>query len=43
VTSTIAGHAMQAGSKPQTGTVIGKAMEGLNQGTGIIKMLVILN
>ncbi len=40
--SSTPGHAMHAGENPQVGTIIGKAFEPLAEGTGIIKMLVIL-
>jgi hypothetical protein len=43
VASSRPGHAMKAGSGPAIGTVIGKALEGLDEGTGIIKMLVMLH
>lgn len=36
------GHAMAAGRQPLAGTVIGKALEPLASGTGVIKMLVML-
>lgn len=36
------GHAMRAGAHPPVGTVIGKALEPLADGTGLIKMLVVL-
>ncbi len=36
------GHAMKAGSNPPVGAVIGKALEGLDAGSGIILMLVTL-
>jgi hypothetical protein len=36
------GHAMHAGPDPRPGTVIGKALEGLEKGTGVIRMLVML-
>ncbi|MCX7669008.1 MAG: hypothetical protein N2439_02910, partial [Anaerolineae bacterium] len=36
------GHAMAAGRQPPAGTVIGKALEPLAAGTGVIKMLVML-
>jgi hypothetical protein len=36
------GHAMVAGPNPALGTVIGKALQGLEQGHGVIQMLVIL-
>lgn len=42
VTSSIPGYAMKAGSTPPQGTVIGKALEGLEAGTGIIKILAVL-
>ncbi len=42
VTSATPGHAMRAGSSPPVGTVIGKALERLDHGTGVIKMLVTL-
>ncbi len=42
VASSIPGHAMKAGPNPPIGTVIGKALERLDEGTGIIRMLVIL-
>jgi hypothetical protein len=42
VTSSIPGHAMRAGDNPRIGTVVGKALEGLESGTGIIQMLVVL-
>ena len=42
VASAIPGHAMKAGTNPPQGTVIGKALEGLDKGTGVIKMLVTL-
>ena len=43
-TSSTPGHAMKAGPNPAVGTIVGKAMEGLDaaQGTGVIKMLVML-
>jgi hypothetical protein len=40
--STIPGHAMRAGANPPVGTVIGKALEPLEAGTGEIQMLVTL-
>jgi hypothetical protein len=40
-TSSTPGHAMKA-TEPKIGTVIGKALEGLDEGTGVIKMLVML-
>ena len=36
------GHAMRAGENPPTGTVIGKALQALENGTGVIQMLVVL-
>ena len=42
VASSIPGHAMKAGPNPPAGTVIGKALEGLDEGTGVIRMLVML-
>jgi len=42
VASATPGHAMRAGPNPPIGTVIGKALEGLEKGTGVIRMLVIL-
>ncbi len=42
VCSSIAGHAMKASANPPPGTVIGKALEGLNEDTGVIRMLVML-
>jgi len=42
VASATPGHAMKAGPNPPQGTVIGKALEGLEKGTGVIQMLVVL-
>ncbi|WP_322820263.1 hypothetical protein [Chloroflexus sp.] len=42
VASATPGHAMRAGTNPPQGTVIGKALEGLDDGTGVIRMLVVL-
>jgi hypothetical protein len=43
VTSATPGHAMRCPSKrPMAGTVIGKALEGLDEGTGAIQVLVTL-
>jgi len=42
VASSIPGHAMKASPNPPIGTVIGKALEGLEENTSIIRMLVIL-
>jgi hypothetical protein len=41
-TSSMPGHAMRCGADPQVGTVIGKALEPLAEGAGVIKMLVVL-
>jgi len=41
VASSMPGHAMKAGPNPPVGSVIGKALEGLEEGTGVIRMLVI--
>jgi len=40
--SATSGHAMRAGSNPPVGTVVGKALEELDAGTGVIIMLVML-
>jgi hypothetical protein len=40
-TSATPGHAMKA-TDPKIGTVIGKALEGLSEGTGAVKVLVLL-
>jgi hypothetical protein len=42
VASSTAGHAMRAGSSPPQGAVIGKALGSLEEGTGVIQMLVML-
>ncbi len=42
VTSSTPGHAMKAGPNPPTGTVIGKAVQKMDGGSGVIKMLVML-
>lgn len=42
VASSIPGHATKAAPNPVVGTVIGKALEGLDEGTGVIQMLVML-
>ncbi len=42
VASSIPGHAMQAGLHPSIGTVIGKALAGLESGVGVIQLLVTL-
>jgi hypothetical protein len=42
VTSSTAGYAMRAGANPPQGTVIGKALESLDAGTGTILVLVTL-
>lgn len=41
-TSSRAGHAMRCGANPRVGTIIGKALEPLADGAGVIKMLVVL-
>jgi len=41
-TSSAPGHAMRADPNPPVGTVIGKALEGLDEGAGVIQMLVML-
>jgi hypothetical protein len=41
-TSSTPGHAMRAGTNPPIGTIIGKAMGVLSEGTGVIKALVTL-
>jgi len=33
---------MKAGSNPLVGTVIGKALEGMDEGSGMIQMLAML-
>ena len=38
--SSLAGHAMRAGANPAQGTVVGKALEPMAGGTGLIKVLV---
>jgi len=40
VTSSVPGHAMRAGSSPPAGTVLGKAMQTLDKGTGVIEVYV---
>jgi hypothetical protein len=40
--SSTPGHAMRAGENPPQGTVIGKALAGLESGVGVIQMLVTL-
>jgi len=40
VTSSVPGHAMRAGSSPPAGTVLGKAMQQLDEGTGVIEVYV---
>jgi len=40
VSSSLPGYAMAAGETPPVGTVIGKALEPLEEGTGLIQMLV---
>jgi hypothetical protein len=42
VASSTAGYAMKAGANPPQGTVIGKAMEKLDTGSGVIRMLATL-
>jgi len=42
VTSSTPGHAMRAGDDPPQGTVVGKALEGLESGSGVIQVLVTL-
>ena len=42
VASSTPGHAMKAGENPPQGTVIGKALEPLIEGTGYIRMIVTL-
>jgi hypothetical protein len=42
VTSSTPGHAMRAGDNPPPGTVLGKAMQPLESGTGTIAVLVTL-
>jgi hypothetical protein len=42
VASDTPGHCMLAGENPPIGTVLGKALEGLERGAGIILMLVML-
>jgi hypothetical protein len=42
VSSSTPGHAMRAGGESPSGTIIGKALEGLGEGTGFIQMLVML-
>ena len=42
VASSTPGHVMRAGPNPAVGTVIGKALEPLDEGTGVIQMLVML-
>ncbi|MBN1535549.1 MAG: hypothetical protein JW908_02370 [Anaerolineales bacterium] len=42
VTASTPGYAMLAGSNPPQGTVLGKALGGLAEGTGVIKILVML-
>lgn len=39
VASTDPGHAMRAGDNPKQGTVVAKALESLESGTGLIKVL----
>jgi hypothetical protein len=42
VASAIPGYAMRAGPNPPQGTIIGKALEKWDVGTGVIKMLATL-
>lgn len=42
VASNIPGHAMRAGENPPVGTVIGKALETLAEGEGVIRVLITL-
>jgi hypothetical protein len=42
VTSGRPGYAIKAGADPAVGTVIGKALEPLESGTGVVEMLVML-
>ncbi|MFB0536053.1 MAG: hypothetical protein ACETWR_13850 [Anaerolineae bacterium] len=42
VSSSMPGHAMKASPSPPVGTVVGKALEGLDEGTGVIQILVML-
>ena len=42
VAASTPGYAMKAGANPPQGTVIGKALGGLDEGTGVIKMLATL-
>lgn len=42
VTSSTPGYAMRAGANPPQGTVLGKAMGELHEGTGVIQILVTL-
>src|SRR5262249_53237579 len=40
VGSATPGHAMRGGTHPESGTVLGKAMQPLTKGTGVVLMLV---
>lgn len=42
IASSTPGHAMKTGPNPPAGTILGKALEGLDKGTGVIQMLVML-
>jgi hypothetical protein len=42
VASATPAHAMRAGANPPNGTVIGKALGSLTEGTGVIQMLIML-
>jgi len=41
-TASTPGHAMKVPRRPEPGTVLGKALEGLPEGTGVIRVLVTL-
>jgi hypothetical protein len=42
ITASMPGHAMRAGTNPAQGTVLGKALGELKDGTGMIQVLVTL-
>lgn len=42
VSAATAGHAMRAGADPPQGTVLGKALGSLSEGTGLVRMLATL-
>ena len=42
VTASLPGYAMRAGDNPPQGTILGKALQVLSEGTGIILILVTL-